>query len=220
MFNKPFSRMQNAKTKTGRLRLGFSIFCALLAMGSAGVLAQEPAASLDQLKLLLEKGDKMTLVDSSGKSTTGRIERMAADAIDVRVEGTIRTFAEKDIRQIDRTKPDSPWNGILIGAAVGFGGTLPLNLAAAGRDEKDLAVAASALWGLIGGGIGAVIDACVHQKQMVYFRPKTNISWSVRPFYSKIPAQLQKSRADAFPPVSQRYTGFDTSKGLALTVRF
>ena len=175
---------------------------------------------MDQLKLILEKGDKMTLVDSSGKSTTGRIERMAPDAIDVRVEGTVRTFAEKDIRQITRTKPDSPLNGVLIGAAVGFGATLPINLGVAGRNEKDLAVAASAVWGLIGSGIGAVVDACVHQKQMIYFRPKTNISWSVRPFYSKTTSQLQKSRADAFLPVSQRYTGVDTSTGFALIVRF
>ena len=98
---------------------------------------------------------------------------MTPDAIDVKVEGTVHTYAEKDIRLITRTKSDSPLNGILIGAAGGFGSTLPINLAYTGRDEKGVAIAASVLWGLIGGGIGAVVDACVHQKQMVYFRLKT-----------------------------------------------
>ena len=60
---------------------------------------------------------------------------MTPDAIDVKVEGTVHTYAEKDIRLITRTKSDAPLNGILIGAAVGFGSTLPINLAYTGRDE-------------------------------------------------------------------------------------
>jgi membrane-bound metal-dependent hydrolase YbcI (DUF457 family) len=93
---------------------------------------------------------------------------------------------------------------------------LPVNLSFAGRNEKGLAIAASGLWGLIGGGIGAVVDACVTQKQMVYFRPKSKASWSIRPFYQ----ESQKPAAAAFVPSSLQYSGVDPSKGIAVTVRF
>ncbi len=216
MFERSFLRMQ-AALKNGWATLSrFAVFCALLVLGSGGVLAQEPATSLDALKLLIGKGDKITLVGPSGKSTTGRIERIASDAIEMTVSGRIQAFAEKDIRQITQKKHDSVLNGILIGAGVGFGATLPLNLGLADHGEKGLAVAAAGLWGLIGGGIGAIVDASITQKQMIYFHPRSSFTWSVRPVFSI----FQKPAADAFLPKSQGYTGLDPSKGIAVTVRF
>jgi hypothetical protein len=197
-----------------------SVFLMLFILGSGWALAQEPATSLDQLKILLKTGDKVTLMDLSGHSITGRIERIGPDALDLRVKDKVQTFAEKDLGQITQKKQDSALNGILIGAAVGFGAALPINLGIADESEKGVAVAASALWGLIGGGIGALVDASVTQKQLVYFRPRSSVSWSIRPFYSNSPSQFQKTGASALMPYAQRNTGNDPSKGLAVTVRF
>jgi hypothetical protein len=206
--------LKNRWTALSRL----SVFCTLLILGCGGVLAQQPASSLDELKLLLGKGDKVTLVDPSGKSTTGRIERIAPDAVEMNISGRVQAFTEKDIRQITQRKQDSVLNGILIGAGVGFGATLPFNLAIADRNEKGLAVAASALWGLIGGGIGAIVDVCVTQKQLIYFRPRSNASLSIRPFYSR----FQKQTAGTSLPNSPRYTVVDPCEGIgiAVSVRF
>ena len=197
-----------------------SVFLVFFILGSGWVLAQEPATSLDQLNVLLKAGDKVTLLDLSGHSITGRIERISPDALDLRVKDKVQSFAEKDLRQITQKKQDSVLNGILIGAAVGFGATLPVNLGIADESEKGVAVAASALWGLIGGGIGALVDVSITQKQMVYFRPRNSVSWSVRPFYSNSPSRFQKTAAGASLPYAQRNIGNDPSKGLAVTVRF
>lgn len=196
---------------------GALMILALLA--SARAFAQEPATSLDQLKLLLEKGDKITVVDSSGKSIKGRIERIAPDALDVKADGEIRSFTENNLRHITRRKADSALNGTLIGAGVGFGATLPFFLAVAERDEKGIAVAAAGIWGLVGAGIGALIDVAVQEKQMVYFRPKSSASWSLSPIYRNSAFRIQPTGGPAFQP-SQPNNGVDTTKGLALTIRF
>jgi hypothetical protein len=216
MSKKTFSQIRAVLKSLFFISGTFSAFCAFLILSSGCLLAQEPATSLDELKLIVGNGDRVTLMDPSGKSTSGQIEQIAPDAIKLSVGGKSVAFAEKDIRQITRRKQDSVWNGLAIGAGVGFGATLPLYLSLAGRNEKGLAVAASGLWGLIGGGIGAVVDACVTQKQMIYFRPKSKVSWSIRPLYQ----ESQKPAAAVSMPYSQQYGGVDPSKGIAVTVRF
>jgi len=195
------------------------VLLAFLSLGTPGVHAQEPATSLDQLNLILGNGDKITLVDSSGQKVTARVNRLGPDGLDLNVSDKVRTFTENEIRQITRGKSDSPLNGFLIGAGTGFGLTLPLNLALVNDDEKGAAVAASALWGLIGGGIGALVDACVHGEQLVYFRPRSNVSWSISPFsgplYKSPRRGIQASWVDSSPG-----TGANSSTGLRVTVRF
>ena len=198
----------------------FSVLLVFLIFGSISLLAQEPADSFDQLHLLLGQGDKVTVVDMSGNTIKGRVERVEPNALDVRVKDEVRSFRENDVRQINQKRHDSVLNGILIGAGIGFAGTLPINLGIAEDDEKGLAVAASALWGLIGGCIGGLVDFSVTQKQLVYFRPKKSISWSIRPFYSNSTSQFPKSRMGAFLLSSRQYMGNDPSRGIALTLRF
>jgi hypothetical protein len=132
----------------------------------------------------------------------------------------VRTFKEEDIHRITQRKHDPVWNGILIGAAVGFGSTLPVNLAIAERGENDIALAASALWGLIGGGIGALVDASVTQKRLVYFRPRRSISWSIYPCVSGSASRLEASAIGASRRFSPASPGKDPSKGIAIAVRF
>ncbi len=191
----------------------------LVLLASAGAFAQEPATSLDQLKLLLKQGDRITVVDSSGKTIKGQIERIAPDTLDVRTNGEIRSFTDSNLRQITRRKADSALNGTLIGAGIGFGATLPFFLGLAEHDEKGTAVAAACVWGLIGAGIGALTDVAVQGKQTVYVRPKTSASWSIRPIYGDSAFRIQPTGGPAFQ-LSQTKYGSDTVKGLSLTFRF
>jgi len=159
--------------------------CLLLFIWPGRTQAQEPATSLDQLNLILKTGDKVAVFDQSGNKTTGRMNRFTSYEFELKVGEKVQTFAQKDIRRITRDKPDSPLNGFLIGAAIGFGVTLPLNLAIADCDETGLAFASSGIWALSGGGIGALVDAFVYKKQVVYARPRSSVAWSIGPVYSK-----------------------------------
>jgi hypothetical protein len=197
--------------------LGVLMILALLAPNAA--FAQEPATSLDQLRLLLEKGDKITVIDSSGRNFKGIVEKIAPDALDLKVEGKIQSFNENNLRRITRRKQDSALNGTLIGAAVGFGATLPIALGFSGYDEKGAAVAAAGIWGLIGAGIGALVDVSVQENQMVYFHPKGSISWSISPIFRKSAFRVQPPGERSFLPF-QPNNGMDQTTGLALTIRF
>jgi hypothetical protein len=196
------------------------LLCAMMMTGFSVIWAQEPATSLDHLNLVLAQGDKITLIDASGNKITGRFNRLLPDGLDLNVNNTVRTFAEREIRQITRNKQDSPLNGFLIGAGVGFGSTLPLNLSLANHNEKGLAVAASAIWGLIGGGIGALVDACVHGEQLIYFRPRDKVTWDIRPLYFDLYHQRNKQ---GFSVISHGIASDVTSgsaKGVQVSVRF
>jgi hypothetical protein len=212
-------RLVLAKVQTSDARW-FLFPCAAIVLGSTIAWAQEPATSLDQLKLLLGQGDKITLVNSSGNKIIGRVHQLLPDGIDLKVNETVRTFKGDEIRQIIREKPDSPLNGFLIGAGVGFGSTLPLNLGFASHDETGVAVAASAIWGLMGGGIGALVDAFVHGEQMIYFQPRKTVTWSIRPFFSDWPRQPSNSGLAVIPHGLPSSGVPKSSKGIRATVSF
>jgi hypothetical protein len=204
IFDMLSSKLIEAGAAVGTIGLSAVMTLFLLFPGSIVALAQDPATSLDQIRLAVGQGDKVSVVDSSGNKISGKIDRIAPDGIELRVGSGLRTFQEKEIRQIIRQKQDSPLNGFLIGAGIGFGAMLPVNLALADTDERGLAVAASAIWGLIGGGIGALVDACVHQEQIVFFRPKSS-SWNISPVLTSPGNGL---------------AGGTLTKGLRLTIRF
>jgi hypothetical protein len=208
------------ETMSTKRKVGFHGVVVILALlASSCAFAQEPATSLDQLRLQLAKGDKITVVDASGKSIKGRVENIAPDALAINAGGETRSLREDDIRQITRRKPDSALNGILIGAGVGFGATLPVFLSFAESDEKGMAVAAAGIWGLVGAGIGALVDVAVQEKQTVYFHPKSHVSWSISPIYRNSAFRIQPTGGQSFQP-SQPNNGTDPTKGLALTIRF
>jgi hypothetical protein len=218
----PVSRLIHAALGNQRLPYVRSFFflCAAMILGLQGAWAQEPATSLDQLNLVLGKGDKVTLLDLAGDKITGKVSRLGPDGLDLNVGGKNRTFTENQIRQITRDKPDSVLNGFLIGAGTAFGLTLPLNLAITDRHEVGFAVFASTIWGLMGGGIGALVDTFVHGEQLVYFRPRSTVTWSIGPYYSGFSAQSPNAGFHAFPGDSASSMGVKSSKGVLVTVRF
>lgn len=217
MFNKRFSQNSELKQIDRFHRIWISLFCALFASGT--LLAQEAATSLDDLRFVLGKGDRVTVVDLSGKNVRGAVERFAPGVLEIRAGGTLRSFSDNDVRQITRRKSDSPLNGILIGAGVGFGATLPLFLATSEGDH-GWAVTGASLWGLIGGGIGALVDVAIREKQTIYVRPKSRASLIISPFYSNSGLRLQTPVGHALQDSWQKTGGIDPSKGISLTVHF
>jgi hypothetical protein len=219
VFNKMFPKNWVIKQIDRYFRVRIYAICTLVVFVSGTLIAQEAATSLEDLKFVVGKGDKVTLVDASGKKISGRVERVAPNTLEIKTGGTLQSFSERDVRQITRQKPDSPWNGVAIGAGVGFGATLPLFLVAS-EGERGWAVAGAAVWGLIGGGIGALVDAAVHEKQTVYVQPRSRASFSISPFYSNSSLRLQTFGARALQSGWQQNGGTDPSKGIAVTLHF
>jgi hypothetical protein len=196
-----------------------SVFCALFAFASGTSLAQEAATSLDDLRFVLGKGERVTVMDLSGKNIRGAVKRIAPGVLEIQAGGFLHSFSDNEVRQITRQKTDSPLNGILIGAGVGFGATLPPFLVAS-EGAHGWAVAGASLWGLIGGGIGALVDMAVREKQTVFVRPKSCSSLNISPVYSNTGLKLQTPAGRALQGSWQQNGGTDLSKGIAVTVHF
>ena len=93
-------------------RFGAFVVAVALFPSSAGA---QTTASFEELSTLLHVRQKVVVTDESGQHVEGRIDKLSPASITVRG----RVFASSDIRQI--RLPDSLWNGMLIGAAVGMG---------------------------------------------------------------------------------------------------
>jgi hypothetical protein len=151
-----------------------------LALVIAGLLqeaAAQQASSFEQLQVLVKIGDTVSLTDSSGQISKGRIAALTPSSLRFQTNGIFRDFAQSDIMEIRQRKGDSLKNGAKIGALVGLGVGI---LGAIGLCTDDFEVDPCAAWaaGAIGfytgtgAAIGVGIDALIVRDQTIY-RPGT-----------------------------------------------
>src|SRR5262245_51173774 len=94
----------------------FTIAAGLIAISAAPAMAQEKATTLDQLRVLVERGDRIRLSDADGREIKGTIEELSASELALRVGDSERRLSESEIRTI-RVRKDDP---LADGARKGF----------------------------------------------------------------------------------------------------
>src|SRR5262245_29434740 len=152
------------------------------------------ASSFEQLQPLVQKGDKVSVTETDGKVTKGRIEEVSSSAL--RLLRDRMPIELPEARVLEIKKKDPIGNGARMGAIVGgaIGGGLG-GLVAAAFCERDayciLGTAASvAVFGGIGAGtgagIGVAIDAIMHRSKTVYrATPGRSARFNIAPVVSK-----------------------------------
>ena len=150
-----------------RTRLA-ALFVAVL----APVCAAAQPLTADRLIGQLKSGDTVYLLDSGSREITGVFGKMSDSTITLMVNGELQDYALTDIRQITRRGGDTLWNGFAIGAVIG-------GLAAGLSTEHAGAGIAGAIFY---GGIGALIDAVIDGRVVVYRAPGKLVA--VAPFVS------------------------------------
>jgi hypothetical protein len=155
-------------------RLRFELLAIVLLL-PLPVLAQQPAQSFDQLGLLIQAGDKMTVTDTWGHDVTGRLARLDATTLSMAIEADTRTFDASQVRRIQKRTSDSVLNGAVMGAVIGGVATVLLTAIGCGNQDCDASSDSYVLVGLIGAGagagLGALFDAMVQGKRTVYDAP-------------------------------------------------
>jgi hypothetical protein len=158
-----------------------------------GAWAQN-ASSFEQLQPLLQKGDKVSVTETDGKVTKGRIEEVSSSSL--RLLRNRMPIELPEARVLEIKKKDPIGNGARTGAIVGgaIGGTLG-GLIAAGFCEAGAycivgTAAGIALFGGIGAGtgagIGVAIDAIMHRSTTVYrAKPGRAARFNLAPLVSK-----------------------------------
>ena len=98
---------------------------ALWACSIAGCAHVQPAQSWPQLVQRLAPGKPVSVTDAQGTEVRGRVSALSAGSLTLNVEGALRQIDSTDVRRV-RRDGDPLWNGLAIGAAIGWlGAALP-----------------------------------------------------------------------------------------------
>ena len=156
--------------------LGASLFSPGLAWG------QQPAQSLEQLKVLVAPGDDLTVFDPPGATTRGKLSAITPEELVLDVGGDVRRWRQADIRAIQLREKDSIVNGILSGAAIGaaLGSLNYLDNECRG---DATCTAGLALGAAVCAGAGGLIDALIGPSRLIYERAPTGATRLVRPTF-------------------------------------
>jgi hypothetical protein len=138
--------------------------------------AQGIASSFEQLQLLVREGDTVTVRDSSGIQTTGRIQTLSSSVLTLVTSGTGREFRETNVTSIRQRGGDSLLNGMMWGSLVGIASMGGVLVAACGggcdSNDTPYLVGYTVLGGTVGLGVGAGVDAMISGLQTIYQRPE------------------------------------------------
>jgi len=164
------------------------VLALVVALEATPAWAQTHVATLDALRGELAPGDAVSFVQTNGESVTGRLLRVGATDLDVRI--VTRQLPGQPRRRLDLTIPlnaieslerprDSSRNGALIGASIGAGfvGGMFVRAVAIDRNEMDewapIYLGYGALFAGLGALVGWAIDSGTSKPHVRYDAPSS-----------------------------------------------
>ncbi|HEY5617909.1 MAG TPA: hypothetical protein VIK60_08180 [Vicinamibacterales bacterium] len=147
-----------------------AIAALLLALVASPAYAQGVARSLSQLRVLVEGGSRITVIDGSGGEWSGRLGELTSSELLLQLDGRAQRFHERDIARIRQRRSDSLANGALWGLGVGVGFTAMVMAGVAHDYDVNLgsALLATGVYGGLGAGIGVGVDALIRTSTTIY----------------------------------------------------
>ena len=167
---------------TQTMNTRYALTLLLLMVTSGAPAAAQTAGSFEQLALLVESGDRITVTDSAGREQTGRIVDLSPSALALLIDGARRDFREVQVHSIRQWRQDSLKNGAWFGLAVGAAlGATALN------PRADIAAPALFLgiMAAAGAGVGVGLDALVPSRQVIYQSAGTARRVTVAPLVAR-----------------------------------
>ena len=179
---------QPARTGRRRTFMRFPLWRGVAAVSLAATVSAaeaQVAGTFEQLQLLVEPQDRVTVTDSTGQELTGRITSLSPASLTLLVEGSQRVFDEADVGDIRQRRPDSLENGAMYGWSTGavLGALLAISVEG---DAQAAGICGGALFlGLMGSGIGAGIDALIWGRRVIYRSSGSARRFTVSPLVSR-----------------------------------
>ena len=170
-----------------RTTIGSAVFLFLCA-GATRVDAQAVASSFDQLSVLVKPGDKIRIVDTTGRAADGRIGKLSRDELTLVTKAGARQLGERDVARIRQRRSDSLQNGAIIGAAAGAGYGLAVLALLASTDDGGGPIPIGVVTGMavftgIGAAAGAGLDALIMRRQLIFQKPGGGNRTSISPLF-------------------------------------
>lgn len=143
-----------------------------------GLAVAQPVLTFERLADHLNAGDRVRIVDATGRERTGAIAALTPDDLALaRGGGAMERIARAEVREVWMRRHDRVRNGALIGftsVAASY-----CALAVSWGNAQQCGVPAIFLGGL-GAGLGALIDAAI-TRQSVVFRADSPVTLRLQP---------------------------------------
>jgi hypothetical protein len=157
-------------------RLILSLPLVLISVLLPGKLAraQGPVPSLGELRTKLLIGEKVQVTDSLGKKFEGKFDGVSGGSLRLIVDDTLQEFQQSRIREVTKRRPESRWDGALIGLGIGLVvGTINITSLCNHASERDDCFAVGWVFVLpiyagAGAGSGALIDFAIKKHDTVF----------------------------------------------------
>ena len=163
-----------------------TIALALTAATLTASLSEAQNPSFDRLALRLNQGDQVTVTDSEGRETKGRIVDLSPSTLSLETAGLRRDLTGGDVSVIQRRYHDPLGNGAAIGFVSGVAFLAVLVSAGCSGCATDPEVMPwYALFGGAGAGIGMGFDALYQGSRVVYRAAPSDRRLAVSPMVSR-----------------------------------
>jgi hypothetical protein len=155
-----------------QLRIGTAVLLCVCA-GAIQAEAQQVASTFDQLAVLVKPGDKISVVDVTGRETRGRIAQLSGARLILDDAAGPVQLSEAQVARISQRRSDSLKNGALIGAAAGAAYFATMMAIMSQFSDGGDVIIPSAISGAVlvvgmGAAAGAGIDALISRRQVIY----------------------------------------------------
>ena len=148
-----------------------------------------PATSFEQLRILVQPGDAVSVTDRAGTRTSGKVHSLSDASLAMDLGSERRVFAESEVTTIQQRRGDSLANGALWGLAAGAAyataGMIMIGVDCYGG-AHCAAVGATTIgvYGALAAGIGVGVDALIKGRKVVYRSPTTNTRLTIAPVFT------------------------------------
>jgi hypothetical protein len=150
--------------------------------------AQHVATTFEQLAVLVEPGDTITVVDPAGVETTGKLRKLSAQGLTLDGQDQPREWAASEVTRILQRRQDSLANGALIGlvsGAAAFAVLYALTCSIEDCEGEPNVLIGAAAYGGMGAGVGVGIDALITRRRAIYERSSPAAAIRFNPILSK-----------------------------------
>ncbi len=138
----------------------------------AAARAQDAAVPFSQLSKWVRLGDTVYVTDAGGRKHTGKLIDLSDGSLLLETGQGPRDIPRANVRSVAVREHDSLRNGALVGLVAGVlaGGVLAASICREDGCEGGGVVLGVALYGAMGAGIGAGIDALTPGRKVVIYR--------------------------------------------------
>jgi hypothetical protein len=131
------------------------------------------AHTFEQLQILVQPSDTLTVTDDAGRQLRGRLLELSRTTLVLEVYGERTELTPDAVRTIKQRRSDSLRNGALWGLVAGaaYGATAVAMTGAEDESLGETMALAALVFGGVGTGAGVGIDALIRTNQVIYLRP-------------------------------------------------